>query len=156
MSIILAAKLLDIPIVYHLRVVPLEEHGEFLKNSDAIIAVSEFIKEEASRKNLDADKIKVVVNGIDLQHFSRAHFNKTHLRKESNLPQDARIVLNIARFAPNKRHDLLITASEIVAKTLPDFHLVLVGEARDKRHYQAIIGFDHRFGQRTEKCETEK
>jgi glycosyltransferase involved in cell wall biosynthesis len=99
-----------------------------LKTSDAIIAVSEFVKREASKKDIDKNRIRVIFDGVDAQHFSRKHFDKAAMRKEFGLPQNARIVLNIARFAKNKRHDLLIAASEIVRKSIPDLHLVLVGE----------------------------
>jgi glycosyltransferase involved in cell wall biosynthesis len=129
MPIVLAAKLLGIPLIFHLRVSSGFEHYEdSLKTSDAIIAVSEFVKREASKKDIDKNRIRVIFDGVDTQHFSRKHFDKAAMRKEFGLPQNARIVLNIARFAKNKRHDLLIAASEIARKSIRDLHLILVGE----------------------------
>lgn len=137
--IILGAKLLNIPIVYHLRVAHLENHSESLKNSDVIIAVSDFIRKEASKKDIEQSKIRVVPNGIDSQHFSGKSFDKTTMRKEFGLPQNARVLLNIARFTPDKRHDLLIDAFEIARRSVPDLHLVLVGEVEEPPYYRSII-----------------
>jgi glycosyltransferase involved in cell wall biosynthesis len=141
MPIILAAKLLDIPIVGHMRAPRYwrNDYDEYLRNSDVVIAVSEFVRNEVSKMDVEKGKIRVIHNGIDLQHFSRCGFDRMAMRKEFKLPQNARIALNIARFAPNKRHDLLIAASEIVRKSVPDFHLVLVGNIDDLLYYQSII-----------------
>jgi glycosyltransferase involved in cell wall biosynthesis len=137
--IILTAKLLGIPIIYHLRIVPLEIQEESLKNSDVIISISEFIRREASKKDIEKDRIRVIYNGIDLQHFSGKAFDKATMRREFGIPRDARVVLHIARFAPNKRHDLLIAASEIARKTVPGFHLVLVGGIDDVLYHRSIV-----------------
>jgi glycosyltransferase involved in cell wall biosynthesis len=137
--VIVAARLLGIPVVYHLRVAELKGVADCLKGSDAIIAVSEFIRAETERKDIDGNRIRVIFDGVDVDHFSRTNFSKAAVRRELGLPPDARIALNIARFAPNKRHDLLRAASELVLKRVPDFHLVLVGEAEDQRYYSEIV-----------------
>jgi glycosyltransferase involved in cell wall biosynthesis len=138
MPIVLAAKLLKIPIIFHLRVAQLEDHAEMLKNADRVIAVSTFIGSEASKKDIEKDKIRVIYDGIDLQHFSRKGFDKQAMREEFGLPKDAKVVLNIARFTPYKRHDLLIAACHEARKSIPNLHLVLVGEVEDTRCYQAV------------------
>ena len=137
--IIVAARLLDIPVVYHLRVAALQKIADYLKASDAIIAVSKFIQGEVERRDIDSTRIEVIFDGVDTDHFSAAHFSKAIVRRELGLPADSPIALNIARFARNKRHDLLVAASELVRKKLPDYHLVLVGEAEDQRYYSEIV-----------------
>jgi glycosyltransferase involved in cell wall biosynthesis len=81
----------------------------------------------------------VIYDGIDVDHFSRPSLSKAVVRQQLGLPLDVPIVLNIARFARNKRQDLLIAALEAVRKRLPDSHLVFVGEAEDQRYYSAIV-----------------
>lgn len=137
--IVVAAKLLGIPVIYHLRVAELQSIAECLKGSDAIIAVSEFIRAEVERKDIAGSKVRVLFDGVDVDHFSRTGFSKAAVRRELGLPADVPIALNIARFAPNKRQDVLVAAAEIVRKTVPDFHLVLVGEAEDQRFYSEIV-----------------
>lgn len=139
MPVIVAARLLGIPVIYHLRVAALQPIADYLKGAEAIIAVSEFIRAEAERRDIEGSRIRVIFDGVDINHFSRAAFSKAVARKELGLPPDAPIALNIARFAPNKRQDLLIAASELVRKKLPDYHLVFVGEAEDQRHYSEIV-----------------
>lgn len=138
MPVILAAKLLNVPIVYHLRTAFLDDIAEHLKSSDAIISVSDFIRGEVERKDVEKTKIRVIFDGVDAHHFARNNFEKRAMRNELGLPPDARIALNIARFAPNKRHDLLIAASARVMKAVPGYHLVFVGEAEDQRYYADI------------------
>ncbi len=137
--VIVAAKLLGIPVIYHLRVAALQSIAECLKGSDAIIAVSEFIRAEAERKDIAGERIRVIFDGVDVDHFSHSGFSKAIARQELGLPADVPIALNIARFAPNKRQDLLVAAAELVRQKLPDFHLVLVGEAEDQRFYSEIV-----------------
>lgn len=139
MPMIVAAKLLGIPVIYHLRVAVLQGIADYLKGSEAIIAVSEFVRTEAERRDIEGNRIKVIIDGVDVDHFSRANFSKAVVRRELGLPPDVPIVLNIARFARNKRQDMLIAASELVRKRLPDFHLVFVGEAEDQRYYSEIV-----------------
>ena len=136
---IVAAKLLGIPVIYHLRVAALQSIADCLKGSDAIIAVSEFIQAEAERRDIDGSRIRVIFDGVDVDHYSRTGFSKAVLRRELGLPADVPIALNIARFAPNKRQDMLVAAAELVRKRLPDFHLVFVGEAEDQRFYSEIV-----------------
>ncbi len=139
MPVIIAAKLLGIPVIYHLRVAVLQGIADYLKGSEAIIAVSEFVRTEAERRDIEGNRIKVIIDGVDVDHFSRANFSKAVVRRELGLPPDVPIALNIARFARNKRQDMLIAASELVRKRLPDFHLVFVGEAEDQRYYSEIV-----------------
>lgn len=139
MPVIVAAKLLDIPVIYHLRVAVLHGIADYLKESEAIIAVSEFVGADAARRDIDANRIKVIYDGVDVDHFSRASFSKSVVRQELGLPPNVPIVLNIARFARNKRQDLLVAALESVRKRLPHFHLVFVGEAEDQQYYSEIV-----------------
>jgi glycosyltransferase involved in cell wall biosynthesis len=139
MPVIIAASLLRIPVIYHLRVAVLHDIADYLKGSQAIIAISEFVRAEAERRDIEENRIRVIVDGIDVDHFSRAGFSKAVVRQQLGLPPDVPIALNIARFARNKRQDLLIAAAESVRKRLPDFHLVFVGEAEDQRYYSEIV-----------------
>ena len=137
--VVVAARLLDVPVVYHLRVAALESIADYLKSSEAIIAVSEFIRAEVEQKDVDGNKVRVIFDGVDVDQFSRASFSRAVVRRELGLPPDVPIALNIARFAPNKRQDLLIAASELIRKRLPDFRVVFVGEAEDQRYYSQIV-----------------
>jgi glycosyltransferase involved in cell wall biosynthesis len=137
--VVVAARLLGIPVIYHLRVAALQPVSDYLKGSEAIIAVSEFIRAEAERRDIEGNRIRVIFDGVDVDHFSCAAFSKVVARRELGLPPDVPIALNIARFAPNKRQDLLIAASELVRKRIPDYHLVFVGEAEDQRYYSEIV-----------------
>jgi L-malate glycosyltransferase len=141
MAALFAAKLLNIPIVQHLRVAELDAYGEQLRNADAIIAISEFVKQQTVRFDIPESKVHVVFNGVDLDRFHRASFDKYSLRKDLGLPLNAKVVLMIARFTPKKRHDLIIKAAEIMKRSINSLHIVLVGEsyiASEYEYYEAI------------------
>ncbi len=137
--VVVAARVLGIPVIYHLRVAALQSIADCLKGSEAIIAVSEFIRAEVERKDIDGNKVRVIFDGVDVDHFSRAGFSKAVARQQLGLPPDVPLALNIARFARNKRQDMLIAAAELIKKRLPDFHLAFVGEAEDQRYYSEIV-----------------
>ena len=139
MPVIIAARLLGIPVIYHLRVAVLHDIADYLKGSDTIIAISEFVRAEVERRDIERNRIRLIIDGIDVDHFSRAGFCKAAARQQLGLPPDVPIALNIARFARNKRQDLLIAASASIRKRLPDFHVVFVGEAEDQRYYSEIV-----------------
>jgi glycosyltransferase involved in cell wall biosynthesis len=146
MPVLLAARLLDVPVVYHPRGAALDDLTEHLKSSDAIIAVSDFIRRELEKKEIEKDRISVIFDGVDARHFSREGFDKAAMREELGLPRGARVALCIARFSTNKRQDLLVAASASLAKTVPDYHLVFVGEAEDQRYFADIVGQLRRAG----------
>lgn len=139
MPVILAAKLLDIPLVFHPRGAAFDDFTEHLKSSDAIIAVSEFIRDELEKKEIEKERISVIFDGVDARHFSPEGFDKTAMREELGLPQEARIALCIARFSTNKRQELLVAASASLVKVIPDYHLVFVGEAEDQKYFTDIV-----------------
>ncbi|MGI0016902.1 MAG: glycosyltransferase, partial [Nitrososphaera sp.] len=131
--------LLDIPVVQHLRSAELHDYVEQLRSADLLIAVSEFVKREALRYDIPKDKVRVVFNGIDTDYFTQTRLNKSEIRRDLGLKLDAKVVLTIARFTPNKRHDLMLKAAEIIKKSIPLFHLVFVGEVyKTVEYYEAI------------------
>ena len=125
LSMIQAARLHQIPIVLHVRNGALEPYNEIIKSADAVIAISEFLKREIFAFPLDPEKIHVIPDEADTDYYRPHGVDKMQIRRELNLPPNAKIALMIARIAPNKRHDLMIEAADLVRKSIPNFHLVI-------------------------------
>ncbi|MHC5111518.1 MAG: glycosyltransferase [Planctomycetota bacterium] len=67
-----------------------------------------------------------VYNGISAQRFSGT-IDRAAVREELDLPAEARIALNVSRFAPHKRQAFLVEVAEQVVKKTRDIYFVLVG-----------------------------
>ena len=126
---IYAAKNYSIPIIQHLRIANLDRYKEALSSADVIIAISDFVRQEALRYDLNPSKIFTVYNSVNCTRFDPKIFDKIQMRRSLGLPVNAQIALVIARYAPNKRHDLVIQAVRIALKRLANLHLVFVGES---------------------------
>jgi len=129
------AAALGIPIILHLRFLCNTGVAEQLRCADSFIAVSEFVKREAAKLNIVKDMVHVVKNGIDTNDFRKDIYNKLEMRQEFGLHFDSKVVLMIARFAPYKRHDLMLRAADIIRKSVPSFHLIIVGEVLGHTKY---------------------
>ena len=70
----------------------------------------------------------VINNGIDLSRFSYKPAIRKDIRIELNIPQDATVLLNIARFQEVKNHTYLIDVFKEYIKIHPNSHLLLVGD----------------------------
>lgn len=89
--------------------------------SDLVVAVSEHVAAELCAHGYPAARLRVIENAITplpVHARSRA-------RRRLNIPETSRVVVSLARFAPQKRHDLLIEAWR---STRPDAVLLLAGD----------------------------
>ena len=129
LPVIYAATILGIPIVQHVRTALIESYNEYLKSADAIIAISEFVKEELLRFNVPKERVHLIYDAVDPEHFRKSLFDAHEIRRQFGIPPNAKIALMIARFHPSKRHDVLLKAAAKVRTKVPSFHLILVGEA---------------------------
>jgi len=96
-----------------------------------VIAVSKQNAELlTSYYRLRPDKITIVHNGIDLPDFKESNIVQARatLRAELGLPEQAIVILTLARLAPNKGHRYLVEAMPEVLRAHPDAHFVFAGE----------------------------
>lgn len=73
----------------------------------------------------DPDK-SVLYNGIDVQRFA-ASIDRAAVRRKLGVGTNARVVLNVARFAPHKRHAFLVEVAERLLTREPDVCFVCIG-----------------------------
>ena len=141
-----------IPFVQHVHVAdertlaPLADQIAF---ASVVIAVSEFVKSRVLRLGVDPGKVHVVHNGIpwpraqegpgvtgeamgEEQDFRRGDWEaiaRARGRETCGVPEDAPVVLVVARFAANKRHDVALEAFARLRSRLSGAYLLLAGEA---------------------------
>ena len=79
---------------------------------------------------LHPGQIIVVHNGIDLPCFDESQIARarTALRTELGIPDQATLILTLARLAPNKGHRYLVEAMPDVLRMHPNVHFVFAGQ----------------------------
>lgn len=127
-----------IPIISHVRHVTFEGLDELHNTSRYLLAPSEYVKAQLLAAGREAEKIIVVPEGVNESVFTPGVFDKGSERRAFGLPEDAFIVLMIARLVPGKRHDLLLTAWPELQRMRPDAHLVFVGDVGNRTLLESL------------------
>jgi len=99
-----------------------------LAHTDALLVVSKKQKENfllVFGQHFHS-KIFTIPNGFDSRLFRP--MDKALARKQLDLPQDKKIILNVANLVPVKGHKYLIEAMERVVKVRNDVVLIIVGD----------------------------
>ena len=132
---VLAAKLLDLPIVTHSLGCDINEYSKYflrrqlikftLQHADRNIVVSDALKTKCIELGASEDKTTVILNGVDNTIFFNR--NKLELRKQLGLPIDKKIFLFAGNFNVEKGLRYLIEAYSIVSKTQSNTLLCVVG-----------------------------
>jgi 1,2-diacylglycerol 3-alpha-glucosyltransferase len=98
-------------------------------NVHKIITVSHFLKTELIKRYfVEADKIQVIYNGVDLERFT-PHIDGVSIRKRYGLG-DRPAILYLGRLAPYKGVQFLIEAIPEVLRELPGAKFLIGGGAR--------------------------
>jgi teichuronic acid biosynthesis glycosyltransferase TuaC len=131
-GVALLAKELKIPYIITLRgklyeCLPIpsqrEQCAAALQGASAVISVSGQLAEEARKLCVSDDRLVIIPNGIDREHFHPR--DKRTCRKELGLPEQGRLLVTIAHLGHRKGHHEVIHA----LAGLPDnVRLVIVGE----------------------------
>ncbi len=77
-------------------------------------------------------------NGIQTERFAKA-VDRSDVRRELNLPEEAQIILNVARFAPHKRHGFLVDVAEALVKRNGNVYFLLIGAGDLRERIIAIV-----------------
>ena len=77
--------------------------------------------------NLEADRIRMINNGVELERFAFDPAVRERLRGELKL-EDAFVVGHVGRFAYQKNHEFLLEAFAAIRRRIYNARLLLVGE----------------------------
>ena len=109
---------------------------------DALITVSNAMKDELVSMGLPQDKIYVCYNGVDVKRFDPKNArpsNISRLRKQYGMGEDDRVVLFIGRLEEVKGADKLVLAMPHVLEKHPNTKLVLVGSGTQEGLIRGMI-----------------
>ncbi|MEO6588312.1 MAG: glycosyltransferase, partial [Pyrinomonadaceae bacterium] len=109
---------------------------EAAMNADLILANSIFTADTLRHIGVESAKVEVLVGGVEYDRFHNQSQNRLNLRRELNLPQDKFVLLTACRLVAKKGIDFLLRAIGTLRATIPNIHLVIVGDGKYKKKYQ--------------------
>ena len=102
-----------------------------------VIAVSSEIRDELIRNGARAERVTVVLNGIDHQKFFRDPARVSAARAACGIPDGRTVIGAIGRLEPQKRFDLLMQAFARLRQDRPDLLLLIAGEGSVRPQLEA-------------------
>lgn len=97
-----------------------------IRRADAIIAISDFVRDSLVESGCDLSSIRVVKNAIDPAPWV-GRDDRDDVRRELGLRESAPVIVTVCRVMPGKGIDHLIQALPAIRDELPDVALVVVG-----------------------------
>jgi glycosyltransferase involved in cell wall biosynthesis len=111
---------------------------QMLRAFPLTIAVSSQIKSELVRHHVPAERVRVVLNGIDHRAFRRDRRLEAGARASLGiLPADI-VVGAIGRLEPQKRFDVLIEACAALKQRVPALRLFIAGAGSEEAELRAL------------------
>ncbi|MBN1824047.1 MAG: glycosyltransferase [Endomicrobiales bacterium] len=127
----LAAKILKIPFIWHVRVLKpvFFKDNAIYALAGRVVAISEAVKNKFKR----SDKTIVVHNGTDTELFS-PNTDGTRIRTELGIPENARLIGAIGRLDPWKGHRYFVAAAgKMLERTGKDLYFYIAGPGTDEQ-----------------------
>lgn len=96
-----------------------------LKNSDAIVTISEYTRQQVIQRQVDERKIVKIPLGANLANFTtppqiEGIINKLNL-------EDKKVILTVGRLVEHKGHDMVVKALPSVLKRIPNVVYLIIG-----------------------------
>ena len=105
---------------------------------DSLTYLGEFTQKAIARSlsKASAQKMVKIAPGIDVDHFSPQ--DSTQLRKELKL-DNKRVIVSVGRLVHRKGQDHLIQAMPEILKSVPDAHILMVGQGPYLSHLKKLV-----------------
>lgn len=85
-------------------------------------------------------KVFMIPNGVDTLRFRPNASSRSWLRKELNLPEDAKLVGIVAALREEKNHSQLVLAARDILREHPNTHFIIVGDGPMRGPIENLIG----------------
>jgi len=106
-----------------------------------VMANSKYTAELLAEIGLPAQRIGMVVGGVDARLFAcRASVrDRQRLRTNLGLPPGRFLIMTACRLVAKKGIDTLVNAFLELRDRMPDAHLVIIGEGRHEKRYRRLV-----------------
>ena len=95
---------------------------------DRILCCSEASARVHKDLGYRSEKMVVIPNGFDTEHFRPSDENRQEVRRELSLPDDAILIGLVARFDPQKDHANFLEAANLLLSEFLDVNFLLCGD----------------------------
>lgn len=95
--------------------------------ADALVAVSDEVREQLLRDGVPAGKVRVIHSGVDLKRFERMP-PRGEARSALGMPPEAFVIGVVGALVAHKGHEVLFEAIRGVAERAPGLRVLLAGE----------------------------
>ena len=100
-----------------------------------VIAISDAVREHLIKDfRVGEDKVSLIYNGIDVKKFIKDYSEEERdsLKDRFGVRKDHNIIGTMARFTPDKGHDVLLYALYEILKHKPNVQLLFVGDGKER------------------------
>ena len=102
-----------------------------------VLAASRQIEARCREIGIPAERVRWIPGVADLRRFA-GHLDGGPIREEFKL-DDAPVVVSVARLAPNRGHELLLSAFRRLLVTMPSARLLLVGKGETRPRLEQLV-----------------
>jgi len=110
-----------------------------LRRADVLIANSEFTRRQLLDMRMQAERIRVVYPGVDVNRF-RPDLPSADLRARLRLNSRQKLLLSVGRLQRRKGFDQVIRALPMLLSHGHDVHYALIGIGDDETYLRTLIG----------------
>jgi glycosyltransferase involved in cell wall biosynthesis len=93
---------------------------------DRFVAISRAVRDVLVKDGIPPDRIEVVASGVDVARLEGAR--RKDLREELGLPPGTPLVGDVAAFGWHKAQEVLVAATPLLLREVPDAVVVLLGD----------------------------
>jgi glycosyltransferase involved in cell wall biosynthesis len=104
---------------------------------DAVVAISDAVKDVLLAGGMDQDLITVIYSGIDLEQY-RDRADGAYIRSELGIPGSSPLVGAVGALAPHKAQSYFLRAAAELTKARPDVRYIIAGEGELKGELRAL------------------
>ena len=131
----LAARYLGVPSVATVRALNSKTCYVY---ADRIITVSGAVKDHLVEQGVEASKIRVVYNGVDLSKFVPPP-NRERAKRAVDVPRDALVVGVVAHLTAKKGHRWFLDAVAPMFETFPTLQVLFLGEGEERANLKRQV-----------------
>ena len=106
--------------------------------TDAVIANSNTAQKQSIERGFPADRIHVVYNGIDTEHFRHDPIARKQLRTEWSIAEDELLVGRIGRMRPTKDYPTFLRAAANAAARRQNLRFIAMGDGPDRGSIRSL------------------
>lgn len=110
----------------------------FLRHANRVVAVSNGQRKKILKLGISPERVAVIHNAIDVSAVTVSE-QKSSIRQELGIPQDAVLVVSAGRLSPEKNHAAMIETARAVCAARRDVYFAVFGEGFLRADLEARI-----------------